>query len=316
MAEISAARYRAGEGEPLVLLHGFTATWRCWLPVLAELVPRFDVFAPTLHGHDGGPQLPDPAVAHTVEQATTHVESLLDEAGIETAHLVGNSMGGALALELAKRGRARSVVAISPGGGWRRDDTKEAERIIKWFKLNQKLAKMIDPRAEKVLSRPGQRTLAFRDVMTRGDLVPAREAVGLLRSSINCSVVEDVFETIRSGDALLKDLDQSQRADARRVGLAGPDPAAAATCAAFPGGDPGCRVPRAPGPRAHADVGRLRADREHDRRLGYRRAGAGAGRRAGRRRLVWLSPVTDERLRLRRSDGSRRHIAAPRTADR
>jgi pimeloyl-ACP methyl ester carboxylesterase len=208
MAEISAARYRAGEGEPLVLLHGFTATWRCWLPVLAELVPRFDLFAPTLHGHDGGPQLPDPAVAHTVEQATTHVETLLDEAGIETAHLAGNSMGGALALELAKRGRARSVVAISPGGGWRRDDKAEAERIIKWFKLNQKLAKMIDPRAEKVLSRPGQRTLAFRDVMTRGDLVPTREAVQLLRSSINCSVVEDVFETIRSGDALLKDLDR------------------------------------------------------------------------------------------------------------
>jgi pimeloyl-ACP methyl ester carboxylesterase len=208
MAEISAARYRAGEGEPLVLLHGFTATWRCWLPVLAELVPRFDVFAPTLHGHDGGPQLPDPAVAHTVEQATTHVETLLDEAGIETAHLAGNSMGGALALELAKRGRARSVVAISPGGGWRRDDTKEAERIIKWFKLNQKLAKMMEPRAEKVLCRPGQRTLAFRDVMTRGDLVPAREAVQLLRSSINCSVVEDVYETIRTGDALLTDLHQ------------------------------------------------------------------------------------------------------------
>ena len=218
MAEISAARYRAGEGEPLVLLHGFTATWRCWLPVLAELVPRFDVFAPTLHGHDGGPQLPDPAVAHTVEQATTHVESLLDEAGIETAHLVGNSMGGALALELAKRGRARSVVAISPGGGWRRDDTKEAERIIKWFKLNQKLAKMIDPRAEKMLSRPGQRTLAFRDVMTRGDLVPRARPSQLLRSSINCSRRR---RRVRDDPLRRRAPDRprpGQRADARRVG--------------------------------------------------------------------------------------------------
>src|SRR4051812_44404265 len=208
MGEISQARYRAGEGEPLILLHGFTATWRCWLPVLAELVPRFDVFAPTLHGHDGGPQLPEPRVANTVEQAATHVEMLLDEANVDTAHFAGNSMGGALALELAKRGRARSVVAISPGGGWRRDDTKEAERIIKWFKLNQRLAHWVDPRAEQILSRPGARTLAFRDVMTRGDLVPTREAVQLVRSSIRCTVVDDVFATIRSGEALLSGLDR------------------------------------------------------------------------------------------------------------
>ena len=43
---------------------------------------------------------------------------LIDELGVDTAHFVGNSMGGALSLEMAKRGRARSVVAISPGGGW------------------------------------------------------------------------------------------------------------------------------------------------------------------------------------------------------
>ena len=55
MAEVSRARYRAGSGEPVVLLHGFTATWRCWLPVLPDLVARYDVFAPTLTGHDGGP---------------------------------------------------------------------------------------------------------------------------------------------------------------------------------------------------------------------------------------------------------------------
>jgi pimeloyl-ACP methyl ester carboxylesterase len=208
MAEISQARYRAGEGEPLVLLHGFTATWRCWLPVLAELVPRFDVFAPTLHGHDGGPLLPDPAVAHTTEEAATHVETLLDDAGIDTAHIAGNSMGGALALELAKRGRARSVCAISPGGGWRREDTAEAERIIKWFTRNQKLARASLPHAARIMARPGLRRIALRDVMTHGDLVPPREAVQLLRSSVNCSVVDDVFATIRSGQALLTGLDK------------------------------------------------------------------------------------------------------------
>ena len=59
------------------------------------------------------------------------METLLDGLGVGTAHFAGNSMGGALALELAKRGRARSVVAISPGGGWREDDAREVERIIR-----------------------------------------------------------------------------------------------------------------------------------------------------------------------------------------
>ena len=119
MSQVSTASYRAGQGEPVVLLHGFTATWRCWIPVLAELVARYDVFAPTLTGHHGGPPV-TAGQEHTLEAAAQHVENQLDEAGIETAHLVGNSMGGALALELAKRGRARSVVGLSPGGGWYR----------------------------------------------------------------------------------------------------------------------------------------------------------------------------------------------------
>ena len=124
MPELSHALYRAGHGDPLVLVHGFTATWRCWLPVLAELVPRFEVIAPTLHGHDGGPE-PPTGRAQSLSDATDHMEHLLDRLGIGTAHFAGNSMGGALSLELAKRGRARSVVAISPGGGWMEDDRAE-----------------------------------------------------------------------------------------------------------------------------------------------------------------------------------------------
>src|SRR3954468_2504334 len=77
--------YRAGTGEPLVLVHGFTATWRCWHPVLADLVPRFEVIAPTLHGHGGGPPPPDHP-AHSIADAADHFERLLDELGVGTAH--------------------------------------------------------------------------------------------------------------------------------------------------------------------------------------------------------------------------------------
>src|SRR5206468_3449488 len=55
MAEISPSLYRAGEGDPVVLLHGFTGHWSHWKPVLADLVARFGVIAPTFSGIYGGP---------------------------------------------------------------------------------------------------------------------------------------------------------------------------------------------------------------------------------------------------------------------
>jgi pimeloyl-ACP methyl ester carboxylesterase len=206
MPEFSPALYRAGEGEPLVLVHGFTATWRCWLPVLSFLVPRFEVIAPTLHGHDGGPT--PPQAAHSLSAATDHFELLLDALGVGTAHFAGNSMGGSLSLELAKRGRARSVTAISPGGGVREDDRREIERIIRLFSFNQRAAKATESIAPQLLSRPRSRRFLLRDVMTRGNLVPTEEAVRLVRSSVRCSVVDDVFQAMRDGSARCVDLDR------------------------------------------------------------------------------------------------------------
>ena len=200
------ALYRKGEGERLVLIHGFTATWRCWLPVADLLSRRFEVIAPTLHGHDGGPE--PPVAAHSVAHAADHFEQLLDELGVGVAHLAGNSMGGALALELAKRGRARSVIALSPGGGWHEANTREAKRIIRQFSINQRAARLSEPRVQALLARPRLRRLALRDVMSRGDNVPPAEAVELVRSSTRCRVVENVFATIRDGSARVVDLDR------------------------------------------------------------------------------------------------------------
>jgi pimeloyl-ACP methyl ester carboxylesterase len=206
MSEVSRARYRAGQGEPVVLLHGFTATWRCWLPVLAELAARFDVLAPTLTGHDGGPPA-TPDQEHTLAAAADHVEAELDGQGIDTAHLVGNSLGGALALELAKRGRARSVVALSPGGGWTHGHP-EGERIEKFFRRQLRITRATQNRLEVVMRRPLGRRLALRDIVRHGEQLTPYEAVAMARSSLGCTVVEDVFSAIRSGQGLMRDLDR------------------------------------------------------------------------------------------------------------
>jgi pimeloyl-ACP methyl ester carboxylesterase len=206
MPEISAARYRAGEGEPVVLIHGFTATWRCWRPVLAELVPRYDVLAPTLTGHDGGRRVP-PGQGHSLRDGGDHLEAELDQQNIDTAHLVGNSMGGTLALELAKRGRARSVVALSPGGGWHVGNP-EGERIERFFRRQLRITRASERMLPRIMRRPGARRLALRDTVRHGELVPPDEAVALARSSLRCEVVEHVFASMRSGEGLLRDLDQ------------------------------------------------------------------------------------------------------------
>src|SRR5574337_1572460 len=106
--------YRAGTGTPLVLLHGALGSWRVWRPVLPYLEPFHEVYAPTLPGHRGG--MPLAADQAGFAGFADVLEAQLDEAGLAEVHLAGNSLGAAVALELARRGRARSVVAIAPPG--------------------------------------------------------------------------------------------------------------------------------------------------------------------------------------------------------
>ena len=111
--------HRGGSGPPLVCLHGFLDTWRTWELVLPALERRHDVLALTLPGHAGGPPLGKDV---TTDAVVDEVERALDDAGFATAHLVGNSLGGYVALRLAERGRARSVVGLAPAGGWAAGD--------------------------------------------------------------------------------------------------------------------------------------------------------------------------------------------------
>jgi pimeloyl-ACP methyl ester carboxylesterase len=67
-----------------------------------------------------------------VESIVDDVSRRLDEAGIESAHLVSNSLGGWLALELARRGRACSVLSFAPAGAWNSAaDLSRMERIFR-----------------------------------------------------------------------------------------------------------------------------------------------------------------------------------------
>jgi pimeloyl-ACP methyl ester carboxylesterase len=108
-------RHRGGSGPPLVLLHGLGLSWRSWLPVLDELEAQHDVLALDLPGFGSSAPLADGAPP-TPARLADAVRDELDALDVEAPVLVGNSVGGWVALELARRGRASRVVAIAPSG--------------------------------------------------------------------------------------------------------------------------------------------------------------------------------------------------------
>jgi pimeloyl-ACP methyl ester carboxylesterase len=191
----------------LLLLHGFTGTWRHWLPLLDELAARYEVIAPTLAGHDGGPPF-DVHGPLTFESSADHLERHLDEIGVGAAHVVGNSMGGALALELAKRGRAHSVVALAPAGGWSEGDG-EAKRLARLFARQRRMTGLNAKRIPLLMGRPRSRRLALRDVMRHGELVSPVEAVDLALTSVRCPIAPKAIEALRADRGLaLQSLDR------------------------------------------------------------------------------------------------------------
>jgi pimeloyl-ACP methyl ester carboxylesterase len=95
----------------------------------------------------------------------------MDEAGFATAHVAGNSAGGLLALELAARGRARSVVAFAPAGGWARGD--ESWRDLLGFQARlMEQAKAAAPHADALLATPAGRRRATQEIVVNVEHIP------------------------------------------------------------------------------------------------------------------------------------------------
>jgi pimeloyl-ACP methyl ester carboxylesterase len=188
---------RTGEGTPMVLLHGLTGTWRVWTPLLPALSERHDVLAPTLLGHGGG--TPHPAGDEiSVAAIADDVERAMDAAGFERAHIVGNSLGGWTTIELARRGRAVSAVALSPAGGWL--DDRLLARVSKLMRQAGRFAQVRNPTVLRVLRRPRARRWAFRAAMAHGERVPAVAALEMVDDLAACTVLEPFLAaTLRDG---------------------------------------------------------------------------------------------------------------------
>lgn len=180
--------------EPLVLLHGVTDTPRTWELVLPKLERHHEVFAPPLLGHHGGaPYAGEP----TSVAITDQVERELDERGIDTAHMAGSSLGGRVALELAIRGRARSVVALAPAGGWHDDDPLIAQTVA-FFRTAQQLVRKAAPHADRIASTPEGRVRALAFMVENPGHVPADLVADQIAGAADCAIVLPMVDGIEA----------------------------------------------------------------------------------------------------------------------
>ncbi|MDQ8044603.1 MAG: alpha/beta fold hydrolase [Solirubrobacteraceae bacterium] len=111
--------HRQGSGTPIVLIHGIAGSWKHWKPIIPALASRHDVIAIDLPGFGESVHLgiPEPSLEHFAQS----ILDLLDSLGIEKFHVAGNSLGGAVSVQLLGSGRVLSFHGISPAGqtfGW------------------------------------------------------------------------------------------------------------------------------------------------------------------------------------------------------
>ena len=187
--------HRGGSGAPLVCLHGFADTWRTWELVLPALERHHDVLAPTLPGHAGGPALaPDAGEAGILD----FLEGAMDDAGFSRAHLVGNSLGGYLALQLAVRGRAESVVAFAPAGGWAPADGSSRAMLARQASMCEQ-ARGVAPRAPMLLSSREGRRAATRLITTNFEHIPRELLAHQMLGVASCSAEQLIAAALRAG---------------------------------------------------------------------------------------------------------------------
>lgn len=174
------------EREPLVLIHGGAGTPRQWAPVVPLLEPHHEVLNVTLVGHDGGRAVPLGLEA-TIDVLVDGVEADMDAAGWATAHVAGTSLGSWVALELAKRGRARTCTALA-SAAWEAGDP--GVRLVSGlYRAALVVTRLMARDPARWTRRPGLRRLLFWHHFARTDLMDPGETAHMIVGVANCTIL-------------------------------------------------------------------------------------------------------------------------------
>jgi pimeloyl-ACP methyl ester carboxylesterase len=187
---------RSGSGEPLVLMHGIGDSHEAWTPVRELLAAHHECIAVDLPGFGRSRALP----ATPTPRALAH--AVVDFMGGGRFHVAGNSLGGGVALEIAKAGHALSVTGFAPIGfqrGWERAWLRVAIEAMHSF--GPAMFRVTGPKLSSwlVMDRPRP-----RDVLERGmrelRLAPGWESTAPLTVAYDFEGRIDVPVTIAWGE--------------------------------------------------------------------------------------------------------------------
>ena len=172
--------------------------------MLELLEPHHDVIAPTLRGHGGGLPL-DNDVTPSLAALADGIEEDLDRLGLTEVHVVGNSLGGWLAIELARRGRARSVVLLSPAGAWR--SQRRIDMTAKAIQLAVNMSARCAPHAEAVAANKIARWLMLARQVADPSRVAPESLAAHIRASAQAPAVNALLRLLpqRSVEPLPRD---------------------------------------------------------------------------------------------------------------
>ncbi|REJ30619.1 MAG: 2-succinyl-6-hydroxy-2,4-cyclohexadiene-1-carboxylate synthase [Caldibacillus debilis] len=120
---------QTGEGEPLLLLHGFTGDKNDWAPFFPLWGEYFRVIAVDLPGH-GETGKPKDVSRYRMESVVRDIDELLGKLDVRRVHVLGYSMGGrtALAYAILRPGRIRSLILEGASPGLKTEEEREARK--------------------------------------------------------------------------------------------------------------------------------------------------------------------------------------------
>lgn len=195
---------RLGSGEPLLLIHGLGGDWRVWEPVLDRLTAEREVLAVDLPGFGSSPVLPEATTATPAALAAAVAETL-DGLGIEQIDVAGNSLGGWVALELARMSsragtaRVTRVTAICPAGFWGRPLGPRKGSV-------RALPRLLREAAPFVAGLPGFRSLGLSGVVAHPERVPWHAARRIVQTYLSAPGFDAANAAMRAGYLRLEDV--------------------------------------------------------------------------------------------------------------